>query len=128
VRGEAIVLFDVKGGRALSDLLGYGEAHDESAQEELLLDVSNILLGAVINGMGVQIGARFGFQPPTILARGADLPRLLEPGSLCWCRALLIEVDFAVACRDFKCHLVLLMPEDAIERMRGVLDRRLAAT
>ena len=74
-----------------------------------------------------QIGARFGFQAPTVLGRDAELDELLEPASLAWSRALLIEVDFAVEERGFCCQLVLLMPEDAIERMRGVLNRILAA-
>lgn len=126
MRGEAIVLFGPCGGRAIADLLGH-RPEAKGVHEEVLLDVSNILVGAVLNGLAEQIGARFGFQAPTVLGRDAELDELLEPASLAWSRALLIEVDFAVEARGFSCQLVLLMPEDAIERMRAVLNRILAA-
>ncbi|MBA1148680.1 hypothetical protein H0Z60_16645 [Ectothiorhodospiraceae bacterium WFHF3C12] len=126
MRGEAIVLFGRQGGRGIGDLLGYQAFHD-AASEEVLLDVSNILVGAVLSGLGEQIGARFGFQAPTVLGRETELSELLEPAAVPWSQALLIEVDFEVESRGFSCHLVLLMPEDAIERMRAVLNRMLAA-
>jgi chemotaxis protein CheC len=126
MRGEAIVLFGRKSGRDIADLLGH-DPEMVGANEEVLLDISNILVSAVLNGLAHEIGARFGFQAPTVLGRGAELGELLEPASVAWSRALLIEVDFAVEARDFSCQLVLLMPEDAIERMRAVLNRILAA-
>lgn len=126
MRGEAIVLFGRQGGRGIADLLGHDPA-SIGADEEVLLDVSNILVSAVLTGLAEQIGARFGFQAPTVLGRETELDELLEPASVAWSRALLIEVDFAVETRKFTCQLVLLMPEDAIERMRAVLNRMLAA-
>lgn len=124
--GEAMVLFGPGGGRHIADLLGYATADEADADEEVLLDVSNILVSAVLNGLAAQIGGRFGYQAPTIMARETDLGALLEPASLPWRRALLITLAFGVESRGFDCQLVLLMPEKAAEQMRAVLDRILA--
>lgn len=127
LRGEAIVLFDKDGCGDLADLLGIEESLDEKAEEELLLDVSNILVGAVLNGLAEQLETDFGYSAPSIMALQGSVRDLLEPQQLGWSHALLIEVNFALEARGFKCYIVILMPEESIELMRGVLDRLLEA-
>lgn len=126
LRGEALVLYGPTGCRGLADLLGHEHEPDERLERELLLDVSNILVGAVLNAMGGQLATEFGFAAPEILAIHCDVDDVLEPERLRWRRALLVEVHFSVESRGFRCHLVLLMPEEAIEAMRAALDRMLA--
>jgi chemotaxis protein CheC len=126
LRGEALVLFNAQGCTDLADLLGYEGDPDERAREELLLDVGNLLVGAVLNGLGGQLNAEFHFSPPSLMAKARPLHELLEPARLGWSHALLIEVNFALEARGFRCHMVLLMPEESIERMRQVLENMLA--
>jgi len=125
LRGEAIVLFGKDGCRDLADLLGMDEVLDEKGDEELLLDVSNILVGAVLNGLAEQLETDFGYSAPSIMASEGSVRDLLQPEQLGWSHALLIEVNFALEARGFKCYLVILMPEESIEMMRAVLDRLL---
>lgn len=126
LRGEAIVLFGPEGCAGLADLLGHDEV-DGTVEEELLLDVSNVLVGAVLNGLAEQLETDFSFSAPSIMAVRKGVDELLEPERLGWSHALLIEVNFTLEERGFRCHLVMLMPEESIELMRGVLDQMLSA-
>lgn len=124
LRGEALVLFGPSGCLGLADLMGY-EDPECVAEQELLLDVSNILVGAVLNGLAEQLETDFSFSAPSVMALACSADELLAGTKLGWSHALLIEVNFALEERGFRCHLVLLMPEDSIELMRGVLTQML---
>ncbi len=125
LRGEAIVLYGRDGCTDLADLMGHEGEVDEAAEEELLLDVSNVLVGAVLNGLAEQLETDFGFSAPQLMALRKPVSDLLDPELLGWTHALLIEVNFKLEERGFSCHLVMLMPEESIEMMRGVLDQLL---
>lgn len=126
LRGEALVLYGPQGCNGLADLLGHDQEPDEAAEQELLLDVSNILVGAVLNGLAEQLETDFSFAAPQLMAMRRNVAELLEAEQLGWSHALLIEVNFSLEERGFKCHLVLLMPEESIELMRSVLDQMLS--
>ncbi len=124
LRGEAMVVFGPRGCRNLADLLGHEGELDRAQEQELVLDVANILVGAVLKGVGDQVGWTFRFRPPELLAGSLD--QVMNPTHLRWRYALLVEVNFTLPDRDFRCHLILLMPEHSIDEVRGALDRLLA--
>ena len=125
LRGETMVIFGRKGCSDLADLMGYDEVQDSEDEEELLLDVTNILVGAVLNGLGEQIEVEFGFSPPQIMAMNTPVEKVLVSDQLGWSHALLIEVNFSLEERGFKCYLIMLMPEESIDMMRLALDHLL---
>ena len=126
LRGESIAFFGARGCDALADLMGHDTpAREDALNEELLMEVSNILAGAVVNGVAEQLATEFAFSAPTFMSRDQSLRNLLTPETVGWRHALLVEVSFRVQERDFACHLVLLMPEDSLERLRSDLDRML---
>ena len=122
LRGETMVIFGRKGCSDLADLLGHEETQGSEDEEELLLDVTNILVGAVLNGLGEQIEVEFGFSPPAIMAMNTPVEKVLRSDELGWSHALLIEVNFSLEERGFKCYLIMLMPEESIDMMRQSLD------
>ncbi len=122
LRGETVVIFGRKGCSDLADLMGYDEVEGDEGEEELLLDVTNILVGAVLNGLGEQIEVEFGFSPPAIMAMNTPIEKVLRSDELGWSHALLIEVNFSLEERGFKCYLIMLMPEESIDMMRHALD------
>lgn len=126
LRGESITFFGVHGCNALADLMGHEvPASEDAIDEELLMEVSNVLAGAMVNGVAEQLATDFAFSAPTFMSRDESLRNLLTPETVGWRHALLVEVSFRVQERDFACHLALLMPEDSLERLRGELDRLL---
>lgn len=126
LRGEALIIYGRGGCTELTDLMGYEAGSGAPSEHELLLDVSNILIGACLNGIGDQIGTDFSYTPPSIMAERVELDRLLVPQQLPWRQALLVEVNFSLEDRNFKSHLLMLMAEDAVEDLRQRLDQLLS--
>ncbi len=134
LRGEAIVIFGEPGSRALADLLGYDAHLGEGTATELLLDVANVLTGACLGGMMEQIraitedtAAELSFSMPSVMARQVSPQQLIDPTRVSWSHSLLLEVNFTLKSRNFVAHLVMLMPEAGIARIRGVVDQFIAS-
>ncbi len=135
LRGEAIIIFGEPGCQALADLMGFEGELGEHGETELLLDVANVLSGACLGGMMEQIrkftettgSTELGFSMPSIMARQVMAAQLIDPGKVRWSHALLLEVNFTIQNRNFIAHLTMLMPEDGIEKIRGIIDEFIAA-
>jgi len=135
LRGEAIVIYGLDGCKELGDLMGYDEVLDRTDEIELLLDVSNILVGACLGGINDQIkgiteahgAGELSFSAPSLMAEGVPAEVLIDPGKLTWTHALLLEVNFTLEGRNFISHLCMLMPEHSIEKMRNILDEFIAS-
>ena len=135
LRGEAIIIFGEPGTHALADLMGYEGELAESGQAELLLDVANVLCGACLGGMMEQIRsftethgpAELSFSMPSIMVRDVLAAQIIDPQKVQWTHSLLLEVNFTIKDRNFVAHLTMLMPEDGIEKIRGIVDEFIAA-
>lgn len=135
LRGEAIVIFGEPGCQALADLMGFEGDLGQSGENELLLDVANVLSGACLGGMMEQIRAytetkgpaELGFSMPSVMARQVMAAQLIDPSKVQWSHALLLEVNFTIKNRNFIAHLTMLMPEEGIEKIRGITDEFIAA-
>ena len=125
-RGEAVVVFDTQGGNVLADLMGYEQALDRPAELELLLDISNLLVGACLGGIAEQLYGRQGnmrFSPPALMADHQPLAELFASNDSNWNHALLVEVHFSLEERAFACHLVILMTENEVRNLAQALDQ-----
>jgi chemotaxis protein CheC len=123
LRGEAIVIYGQSGCHDLADLMGYDASLDAAIDQELLLDVSNLLVGACMTGIAKQLGADIGFSAPSIMAERCPVYNLFKAAKLNWTHALLVEINFSLEEKGFAAHLVILMPEESIMTMRDALDR-----
>lgn len=122
MRGEAVALFPDEGRGDIGDLLGYDADPGLERQEELLLDVANLLIGACVTGITGMLGRAAAFQAPTLVARGERVSRLMDSAEAGWQYALLVQVNFSVAERSFTCHLIQFMPDSSAEELRNALD------
>ncbi|MCB1939659.1 MAG: hypothetical protein KDF24_10560 [Rhodocyclaceae bacterium] len=123
LRGEAVVIYGAAHCRELADLMGYDDALDAATERELLLDVSNVLVGACLGGLAEQINADMGFSAPSLMASEVPVMSVLDVSSMDSPCALFVEVNFSLETRSFACHLVMLMPEDQIIALRAAVDR-----
>ncbi len=122
LRGEAIVVFSQTSFVELAELLAYDQEINESGEKELLLDITNILNGACLTGVAEQMETELSFSAPSILGHQVNLRDLIPAEELAWLQALLVEINYTLEDRDFKCSLLLLMPGDAIEVVKSALD------
>lgn len=123
LRGEAIVVIKQSGADELAKLMDYDDVVDGEAEEELLLEVANLLVGAIINGISDTLETELGFSAPSLMTACAPLERVLTPDQLTWSHALLVEVNFCIEQHNFKSHLLMFMTEESIDTLRGILDQ-----
>lgn len=123
--GEAIVIYGKEGCAELSDLMGYEGQQTPQATLELLLDVTNIIVGACVNGIASQINLKTHFSSPSIVADGELLETLQNPAALPWKCALLMDINFALEARSFTCRLLMFAPEKSIAPILEELNRLL---
>lgn len=127
MRGEAIVIYGENRCNDLADLMGYERDLDHCTERELLLDVSNILVGACLGGIAEQLEMSIGFSAPSLLVDAVPIEQLLASCDISWDTALLVEVSFRLEKRSFACHLVMLLPESEVAELATALDRFLEA-
>lgn len=123
MRGEALVIYDQEGCMDLADLMGYDGQLDASAEREILLDVSNVQVGACLGGIADLLEASLTYSAPSIMAERIPVDRLIDPKKMTWNYALLVEVNFTLEARNFMSHMTFLMPEESIHSMGEALDK-----
>lgn len=121
--GEAIVIFSEHSAHDLAELLSCADVLDGPAKCELLLDISNVLVGACLGGIAQLLRTTIGFSAPSLLADQVPTSKLLQADEISARCALLVEVRFGLEKRVFRSHLVMLMPDDAVAALRRALDR-----
>jgi len=121
IRGEALAIYPSAGCDALADLVGYPDV----TSDELLLEISNLLVGACVGAIATQFSLALSFSPPSILGR-AKLSELFDTRELPWNRALLAEVNFRIVDRAFCCHLLTFWPDASLDMLVRAVDAFLA--
>lgn len=122
LRGEAIVIYGQRGCKDLADLMGYPTKMDPATETELVLDVTNVLVGAILNGITETLGTEISYSAPSMIAESTPVEKIMDPKQLSWTHALLLEVNYSLEKRDFKSHLLLLMTEDAIDSLHKAVS------
>ena len=79
ISGEALVIFNDTKSQNIVELLKYApSASSENLELEALMDVSNILIGACLNGLSEQLAVAFSHTHPVLLGQHQGLSTLLS--------------------------------------------------
>lgn len=122
IAGEALLLFSDSRVERMSQLLGHDPEEETNRHIEVLMDMSSILVGAFLNGLGNQLDINFGVSHPSVLGSHVMIDDLLEQNSHKWEKMLAIELNYSLENQDIQCDLLLLFAEDAIPALRGRLQ------
>jgi len=124
--GEAMLLFEDASFREMAELLHYDALEGESVHVEVLMDMSSILFGAFINGIGEQLNLKLGLGHPTVLGQHRPINELLEHHSKREEQLLCIEISYAIENREIHCDMLILFTEDSIpfleKRLKYLVD------
>jgi len=128
--GEAIFLFGDETWHTVAELLADDEPENEASERKLLLDISNILAAACLNGLAENLkGSVVLSSAPTISQRtpaSLVLDTLFSASRSQWTKTLLVKISFTMESRDFKCDLLLFFSEQSLEglqkRLRDILN------
>jgi len=121
IRGEALAIYSAAGCDTLADLVKYPEVDSD----ELLLEISNVLVGACVGALASQFSLDLTFSPPSVLGR-TTIAELIDTRALPWNRALMAEVNFRIVERSFCCHLLTFWPDESISVLLHAVDAFLA--
>jgi chemotaxis protein CheC len=129
INGEAVVIFDGDGIREIAAAFtGDDDApQDEHDETEVAYEAANILIGACLASVFEQLNCTLTYSAPRLIGRYIPLDAVVQPDTLHWSAALLLEVNFALEGRSFRAHLVTLTADESIVRLRVALDDLLAS-
>lgn len=118
ISGEALVIFNDTNSQNIVELLKYppSDSSDKLALEALM-DVSNILIGACLNGLSEQLNVAFSHTHPVLLGQHQGLSTLLSDNVHRWGKLMAIEIGYAIKARDISFDLLLLFPGDAMNHI-----------
>ena len=118
ISGEAIILFNDSNVQSMASLLGDDISNNDGSGEiEVLMDVSNILIGACLNALSEQLNVKFTHNTPIILGLHRDLHELMNDQASRWEKVLAIEIAYAISKHDISFELLLLIPDQDVDRV-----------
>ena len=100
IAGEALLLFADASFNDMAELLHYEDMDTESIQVEVLMDMSSILFGAFLKGIGDQLDLKLGLGHPTVLGQHRQIGDLLEHHSTRHEKLLCIEISYELEDRE----------------------------
>ncbi len=119
ISGEVIALHTRGSPTDIVDLLGY----EATQQREFLLDVSNLLSGAVLIGIGEQLGIEIEFSAPNLIDERVHLNDLQVNSDASWTHAMFTQVHFQLEEREFSNRLLIFLPDSSFSAVFEAVDQ-----
>ena len=127
--GETLMIFDEQVHAQLVDLPGClvpsGDKPTTAEQHELLLDLSNVVVGACVNGIAEPLSETVSFGPPTRLGDRGEVRAYLSREAVAWHEGLIVNVDFRLEARSFRSRVLIFLPEPSIHRIDDAVTKLL---
>jgi len=117
IAGEALVLFHDSSFTDLAKLMKYQGVLDRNAELELLMDMSNVLIGAFLRGFAMQLDVPFNQGHPVVVGQHRPVEDLIKANQHRWRRTLAIEINYKIRDHQVQCDLLLLFTEDSLQFM-----------
>jgi chemotaxis protein CheY-P-specific phosphatase CheC len=121
--GEVIACHTRSPADDMALVLGYDRAGGGSNQREFILDLSSLLCGAVVSGIGEQLGMEVGFSAPTPVASLDEFQPSAPGPDFAWSTALVSRVRLGLQGRRFTSQIVSFFPDRSFETMSQAVDR-----
>lgn len=122
VSGEALLILNDSSFKDIANLLNYQGDLSDDIQLELLMDVGNILIGAILKGLASQLEMQFSQGHPVVLGQHAKVSDLISTNVSNWKRTLTIEVSYGIENYDITCDLLLVFTEDSIKTLKNKVN------
>ncbi len=122
IAGEALLIFNDSSYTDIAELMKYDEQLDAAAQIEMLMDISNIMIGACLNGISDQLDLNFSQGYPVVLGRHVNIEGLLNKNVLTWEKILTIEMGFAIEDCNINADLLLVFTEDSLMTLKQIAE------
>ncbi|MBD1558697.1 response regulator [Vibrio sp. S9_S30] len=121
IAGEALVLLSDSSVSDINKLMKV-PADNEHEELELLMDVSNILVGSFLNGLGEQSEVRFFQSSPVLLGQHIPIDSVIQSTSGSFTKTMTFEVSYHIDGTNIKCDLLFMFVDESLP----LLDNKLA--
>lgn len=118
ISGEAFLLFDDTRFDDMANLLGHDGYMDSQGEIEVLMDLSNILIGACLKGIADMLHVHFSQGHPVVLGQHCHVKDLIAANQNRWQKNLAIEINYKVENHDINCDLLLVFTEESLPVLR----------
>ncbi|NOU49607.1 response regulator [Pseudoalteromonas sp. JBTF-M23] len=118
VSGEALLLLNDSSFKEVASLMNYHGELNDKIELELLMDISNILIGAILTGLSRQLDMSFSQGHPVVLGQHCDVSDLVKANKSRWQRTLAIEISYGIENHNINCDLMLLFTEDSLKTLK----------
>ncbi|MGF1726171.1 response regulator [Photobacterium nomapromontoriensis] len=122
IAGEALVLLSDSSVSDLMTMMNYPVTEGVDTELELLMDVSNILVGSFLKGLGQQAEVKFYQSHPMVLGQHASIDNMIEKTEGNWRRTMTFEVSYGIEGTGIKCELLLMFVDESLP----LLDNKLS--
>ncbi|NRA84558.1 MAG: response regulator [Gammaproteobacteria bacterium] len=130
ISGEALILFYDSSLNGLAKLMHYEGEINDAAEREMLVDLSNILIGAFLKGISDQLDVAFSQSHPELLGLHRSVDDIINSGSRNWQEILAIEINYVIEDHDFQCDLIILITQASLKTLNNkinyLLDEQIA--
>lgn len=121
VSGEALLLFSDSSIEDMVRLLDYGDVESGAMDIEVLMDMSSILFGAFLRGVGEQTDIHLGLGQPMVLGRHRRVDHLVEHHNQRQEKLMCVEIPYRLDGYDIECDLLVFLTEDSIRQLEASL-------
>ena len=122
VSGEALLILNDSGFKDIAALMNFQDEVDAGSELELLMDLSNVLIGACLNGISEQLDMTFSQGHPVVLGLHRKVSDLISSNANKWKKTLAIEISYAIENYNIKCDLLLLFTEQSMETLNNKIS------
>jgi chemotaxis protein CheY-P-specific phosphatase CheC len=122
IAGEALVLLSDSSVSDLKKLMKVPTDSEELEELELLMDVSNILVGAFLNGLGEQAEVRFFQSSPVLLGQHISIESVIKSTAGSFHKTMTFEVSYNIEGTAIRCDLLFMFVDESLP----LLDSKLA--
>ncbi|ODS04273.1 response regulator [Vibrio scophthalmi] len=122
IAGEALVLLSDSSVADLKKLMKVPADSEELEELELLMDVSNILVGSFLNGLGAQAEVRFFQSSPVLLGQHISIDSVIQSTTGSFSKTMTFEVSYAIDGTSIRCDLLFMFVDESLP----LLDSKLS--
>lgn len=122
IAGEALVLLSDSSISDLKKLMKVPADSEELEELELLMDVSNILVGSFLNGLGQQAEVRFFQGQPVLLGQHIPIESVIQSTTGSFSKTMTFEVSYTIDKTSIRCDLLFMFVDECLP----LLDNKLS--
>lgn len=122
IAGEALVLLSDSSVSDLKKLMQVPADSEDLQELELLMDVSNILVGSFLNGLGGQAEVRFFQSSPVLLGQHIPIDSVIQSTAGSFKKTMTFEVSYNIEGTSIRCDLLFMFVDESLP----LLDSKLA--